>query len=56
MKNVFYVLVVLVSLCMFTSCSPELVSDESNLDSTISSMDKGDAQAPGTRDRSVRSF
>ncbi len=50
MKNVFYVLVVLISLCALTSCSPESVNDENNSDS-YTLIDKEDAEVPGTRAR-----
>jgi hypothetical protein len=59
MKNVYYVLVVLISLVGLSSCESESVENEiepkqeiGNIDSSlnISAIDKEDAETVGTRD------
>ncbi|KAA1244496.1 hypothetical protein [Aquimarina sp. RZ0] len=60
MKNVFYVLVVLISIVGLSGCESDSVENEidqiqqeiENIDNSslnISAMDKGDGQAVGTR-------
>ncbi|WP_271769261.1 hypothetical protein [Aquimarina algiphila] len=59
MKNVYYVLVVLISIFVLSSCETESVENEiepkqetENIDSSfnISAIDKEDAETVGTRD------
>ncbi|WP_155839759.1 hypothetical protein [Aquimarina latercula] len=58
MKNVYYVLVVLISLFAFSSCESDSIENEigpkqENIDDSslnISAIDKEDAETVGTRD------
>ena len=51
MKHVYYALVILFLLFGLSSCHPESMNNENTENSSLimSTIDKDDAQAPGTR-------